>query len=300
MEQQSLTANHYMKKRSVKNMLKVTYLGTTSLLFDDGKDQVLFDAHVTRPSFEEYFRGAKVSTNSSLCDKLIQLHHIDRLRAVFISHTHHDHVMDAPYLANQCEAKIYGSESAKNVALGGGVPEDRIVVFQHGSSFAVGDYKIRILKSLHSKPNLLNNDLGEPIPKPLVQPASLRDYKEGGSYDFFVEHREKSILIRPSFNYIEGQLDGLHADILFLGIAGLAKADPDIEKTFFSETVEKTGAQLVIPIHWDNFFSPLDQPIKGMPDLIEKTGLAFFKTAQYCEAHDVNFLIQYPRTSIIL
>ena len=208
--------------------------------------------------------------------------------------------MDAPYIANQCKAAIYGSESAKNVALGGGVPADRIVVFQHGSCFTIGDYKVHILKSLHSKPTILNDDLGEPIPEPLVQPASLRDYKEGGSYDFFVEHQEKSILIRPSFNYIKGQLDGLHADILFLGVAGLAKADPEMEKTFFSETVEKTGARLVIPVHWDNFFSPLDQPIKGMPDFIEKTGQVFYKLANYCESHDVNYLIQYPRTSMVL
>ena len=38
-------------------MLKVTYFGTTTLLFDDGKDQILFDAHVTRPSVGQYARG---------------------------------------------------------------------------------------------------------------------------------------------------------------------------------------------------------------------------------------------------
>lgn len=280
--------------------MKATFFGTTTLLFDDGKDQILFDAHFTRPSLSKYVRGAKVCTNTSLCDTLIQRHRIDRLRAVFISHTHHDHVMDAPYIANECGAVIYGSESAKNVALGGGVPADRIVVFDHGSCFEIGSYKIRILKSLHSKPTRLNNDLGEPITAPLVQPAGLREYKEGGSYDFFVEHGEKRILIRPSFNYIEGQLDGIQADVIFLGIAGLAKADTKMEKTFFAETVKKTGAKLVIPIHWDNFFSPLQAPIKGMPDFIEKTGVAFYKTAKYCESHNVKFLIQYPRTGIVL
>ena len=281
-------------------MLKVTFFGTTTLLFDDGKDQILFDAHVTRPSIEKYVAGAEVVTDRNLCDKLIRLHHIDRLRAIFISHTHHDHVMDAPYIANQCRAVVYGSESAKNVALGGGVPEEKTVVFQHGSSFTIGEYRIRILKSLHSKPTIFNNDLGEPITKPLVQPASLRDYKEGGSYDFFVEHGEHKILIRPSFNYIKGQLDGIQADVLFLGIAGLGKADPDMEKAFFSETVEKTGANLVIPVHWDNFFLPLEEPIEGMPPVQEKTDVSFYKVAQYCEAHDVNFLIQYPRTSIAI
>lgn len=261
-------------------MLKVTYFGTTTLLFDDGSDQVLFDAHITRPSLNKYVRGVKESTDRSMWDELIRLHHIDRLRAVFISHTHHDHVMDAPYIVNKCGARIYGSESARNVALGGGVPEDDIVVFEHGSSFAVGNYKISVLRSLHSKPTVLNNDLGVPITEPLVRPAGLRDYKEGGSYDFYIEHGEKRILIRPSFNYIKGQLDGISADVLFLGVAGLAKAGEDMERAFFAETVEKTGAKLVIPVHWDNFFSPLDKPVTGMPALVEKTEVVFFKAGK--------------------
>ena len=281
-------------------MLKVTYFGTTTLLFDDGKDQLLFDAHVTRPSLIKYVRGEPASTDAALCDHLIRLHRIDRLRAVFISHTHHDHVFDAPYFANACGAKVYGSESARNVALGGGVPEDQIVVFGHGSCYTVGDYRIRVLKSLHSKPHKFNDDLGQPITAPLVQPVSLREYKEGGSYDFYVEHGDQRIMIRPSFNYIKGQLDGIRADVIFLGVAGIAKAEPEMEETFFAETVEKTGAQLVIPVHWDNFFSPLGHPIEDMPEFLEKTDLVFFKTAKYCEAHDVNFLVQYPCTSIVL
>ena len=279
-------------------MLKITFFGTTTLLFDDGRDQIFFDAHFTRPSIEKYIAGAKAETNTELCDKLIMLHHIDRLRAIFISHTHHDHVMDAPYVANRCGAVIYGSSSAKNVAIGGGVPEERTVVFENGSEYSIGGYKIRIIKSLHSKPTRFNNDLGVPIEKPLVQPASLRDYKEGGSYDFYIEYGKKKILIRPSFNYIEGQLDGIQADVLFLGVAGLAKADESMERIFFAETVEKTKARLVIPVHWDNFFASLEKPVEDMPELIEKTDVVFYKLAKYCEAHDVNCLIQYPRTSI--
>ena len=206
--------------------------------------------------------------------------------------------MDAPYVARKCGAMIYGSSSAKNVALGGGIPEEKTVVFQDGSEYSIGEYKIRIIKLLHSKPTILNNDLGVPIEKPLVQPVSPRDYKEGGSYDFFVEHEDQKILIRPSFNYIEGQLDGIQADVLFLGVAGLAKADEDTERTFFAETVEKTKARLVIPVHWDNFFASLEKPVEGMPRLIEKTDVVFYKLAKYCEAHDVNCLIQYPCTSI--
>ena len=319
-------------------MLKVTYFGTTTLLFDDGTDQVLFDAHVTRPSLAKYVLNARVATDAALCDRLISAHGIDGLRAIFISYTHHDHVMDMPYIATKCGATVYGSASAKNVALGGGVPEERIVVFEHGSRFAVGGYDIRVIKSLHSKPTLLNNDLGVPINAPLKQPARFRDYSEGGSYDFYVENGGERILIRPSFNYIEGQLDGLSADALFLGVAGLAKADAATQARFFAETAEKTGARLVIPIHWDNFFSPLEKPIRGprktslcrihyfgkpcktrflseamlaktgffevairgMPRLIERTDVVFHRLARYCAAHGVNCLIQPPLTSIEL
>ncbi len=279
--------------------MKITFLGTTTLLFDDGTDQILFDAHVTRPSLLTYIFG-KAPTDTKMADEIIRLHHIDRLRAIFVSHSHHDHVMDAPYIAEKCGATIYGSSSAINVGRGGGVLRERLVTFQAGQTYQVGNYRITVIHSIHSKPTLINNDLGQTIDAPLVQPAKLRSYKEGGSYDFYVETPEKTFMIRPSFNYIEGQMDGYHADILFLGVAGLAKANKKTKAKFFAETVEKLQPQLVIPLHWDNFFVPLNKPVVGMPRFVEKTERVFFELAKYCEAHDVPCAVQIPRTSIVL
>ncbi len=110
---------------------------------------------------------------------------MDRLKAIFISHSHHDHVMDMPLVGNRYNAAVYGSKSALNVARGGNVPEAKLVEFQADKTYTIGNYKIQVLNSLHSKPTILNNDLGQTIDKPLVQPAKLRNYKEGGSYDFY-------------------------------------------------------------------------------------------------------------------
>ena len=279
--------------------MKVTFFGTTTLLFDDGTDQILFDCHFTRPSLLKYIGGSE-PTDTALADQMVQLHNIDRLKAIFVSHSHHDHVMDVPYIANKTGAVVYGSSSAMNVCRGGNVPESQLVQFKAEGEYEVGSFKIKVLKSLHSKPTILNNDLGQTIDEPLVQPAKLRNYKEGGSYDFYVEAQGKKYIIRPSFNYVEHQLDGYQCDVLFLGVAGLAKADQAMEQQFFKETVEKTSPKLIIPLHWDNFFSRLDKPATGMPSLIEKTEVVFFKMATYCEAHDINFLVQIPRTSIEL
>lgn len=277
--------------------MKITFFGTTTLLFDDGKDQVLFDAHLTRPSLARYLLG-KGSTDTAAADAMIRRHRICRLRAVFISHSHHDHVMDLPYLANRTGAQVYGSASALNVARGGKVPEEQLTAFSGNETFSVGKFRVTVIPSLHSKPTAFNNDLGQTIDQPLVQPARLRSYKEGGSFDFLVEHTGKRYLIRPSFNYIEGQLDGIRADVLFLGIAGLAKADRMTEAKFFAETVDKVRPELVIPIHWDNFFTGFNRPVRGMPRLIERTETALFRLTRYCEAHDADLCVLLPRTHI--
>ena len=279
--------------------MKVTFFGTTTLLFDDGKDQVLFDCHFTRPSLAKYISGSE-QTNTALADEMLAKHRIDRLKANFISHTHHDHVMDMPYVARKTGALVYGSSSAVNVGLGGGVPQEQLIEFKPFETYTVGDYSVKILPSLHSKPTILNNDLGQTIDAPLDPSCKLRDYKEGGSFDFYVTTKQKTYLIRPSFNYIEGQLDGYEADVLFLGVAGLAKADENTEKTFFKETADKVKPSLIIPVHWDNFFSSLEKPVTGMPSLIEKTEVVFYKMMKYCEEHDISFLVQIPRTSIEL
>lgn len=276
--------------------MKITFFGTTTLLFDDGKDQIFFDAHMTRPSLGKYIFGSE-PTDTKIVDEKLKLHKVDRLKAIFVSHSHHDHVMDAPYIANQCGAVIYGSSSALNVARGGDVPEERLVQFESNETYEVGAFKIKVIPSIHSKPTILNNDLGETIDEPLRQPARLRDYKEGGSYDFYVEAEGKSYMIRPSFNFIFGQMDGYKADVLFLGVAGLQKADEPTEKNFYKETIEKVEPKLVVPLHWDNFFSPLSKPVVGMPRFVEKTEVVFFKLAAYCEEHGVNCLVQIPGTS---
>jgi hypothetical protein len=41
--------------------MKITYFGTTTLLFDDGTDQILFDCHFTRPSLLKYIGGSEAS-----------------------------------------------------------------------------------------------------------------------------------------------------------------------------------------------------------------------------------------------
>lgn len=277
--------------------MKITYLGTTVLLFDDGRDQILFDCHITRPSLLKCSLG-KLETNRAAADRVIAEFAIDRLRAVFISHTHHDHVMDAPYFLTRCGGDIYGSASARNVALGGGIGEARIHCYEDSMEYAVGDYRIRVIPSVHSIAHWYNNDLGQSIDVPLIQPAPKKAYKEGGSFDFLVEHSGRRYLIRPSYNYLEGQLDGIRADVLFLGVAGLSGDTPERKAEFFSETVDKVQPGLVIPVHWDNFFTPLFDKRKWCTGVLDDPENSIREARTYCESKGIRFQRQMPLEEI--
>ena len=277
--------------------MKITNFGTTTLLFDDGESQILFDAHFTRPSVAK-FLFKKVSSDKKLINEMMQKHHIDRLKAIFVSHSHYDHVMDAPYIVKKTGATLYGSMTTKNIALGAGVHVSKMITFEDDHPYKIGDFKITIIPSIHSKPNVFNNDLGEEIEKPLENTHDLTLYKEGGSFDFFIEHKDQTYLIHPSCNYIKGRLKGYKVDVLYLALAGITKMEEKNKNEFFDETIKATGAKLVIPIHWDNFFKPLDEPPKTMPKIAKRTDEVFFELINYCEEHQVDTIVQLPRTSI--
>lgn len=277
--------------------MKITYLGTTVLLFDDGKDQLLFDAYISRPGGLLQAGTAKLKTDKKLAETLIHRFRINRLRGIFISHSHFDHVLDAPYFSQRCHAHIYGSPSALNVARGGDIQEENLHSYEDTMEYSIGDFHIQVIPSIHSKAHWYNDDLGQTIDEPLRQPAGKNAYKEGGSFDFLITHKKKNYLIRPSFNYQKGQLDDIRADVLFLGIGGLAKADKKTRNMFFKETIEKVKPELVIPVHWDNFFSKLKRQKYFMPTAFEKANKSLYLLADYCGRQGIDCVVQLPLSS---
>ncbi|HEX7034122.1 MAG TPA: MBL fold metallo-hydrolase [Pseudomonadales bacterium] len=245
--------------------INVTFLGTSTLLFDDGETQILVDAFVTRPGVLAVAFG-RLQSDNALIEHIVRRKGINRLKAVFITHSHYDHALDAVAIIKAVEAIgsastepviLWGSESTRQIGLGGGMAEDHVQIFRPGVRIPVGHFEVTALPSKHSPPTFLFNDIGTVVEEPLSQPARFCEYSEGGTYDILIRHGKRSILVKPGANYVEDFLDGVEADILFLGIGRLGKQSAEFREAFYRHTVQAVEPKLVVPIHWDNFFKRL-------------------------------------------
>ncbi len=77
----------------------------------------------------------------------------------------------------------------------------------------------------------------------------------------------RTALIQGSAGFVAGALDGWSADVAYLGIGQLGVQSEDYIRTYWAETVAAVGARVVVVTHWDDFFRPLDKPLRALPYL---------------------------------
>ena len=251
--------------------LRVTFLGVSTLLFSDGESAILTDGFFSRPSKGSTL-FAKLRPNRDLIERCLDRAGVTKLRAVIVLHSHFDHALDAPEVVRQkSDAVLVGSESTANIGRGYELPKDRILVIKEGKTETFGSFQITLLRSEHSPISLLASlgikhiPLEGEIDEPLEQPAHLWDYKEGGSYSLIVEHGGRNILVQASASFKRGALSNRRAEVVFLGIGTLGKLPQSHRDEYWHEVVEAVNPKRIIPIHWDDFSRPLDEPLVPLP-----------------------------------
>jgi L-ascorbate metabolism protein UlaG (beta-lactamase superfamily) len=84
-----------------------------------------------------------------------------------------------------------------------------------------------------------------------------------------IDHDGKSILVQGSAGFRVNALKGRHADVVFLGIGQLGNQDDHYRESYWQQVVSAVGPHRVIPIHWDDFWLPLEQPLVPFPRLVD-------------------------------
>jgi len=246
--------------------VRVTFLGTATLLFDDGETAFMTDGYFSRPSVWRVLLG-KVAPDRARIAATLARAHVDRLAAVITLHSHIDHAMDSPEVALRTGALLVGSSSTANVGRGWGLPEERLRIVKGGESLRFGKFTVTVLRSQHSPHAVAPGE----ITAPLRPPVSALAYKEGGSFSLLVAHDgdARVVLVQGSAGFEPGALAGRHADVAFLASGALGKQGQAYREQYWQETVRSVGAQRAILIHWDDFMQPLDAPLVPMPRALD-------------------------------
>ncbi|MBF4588097.1 MBL fold metallo-hydrolase [Sphingomonas sp. LR61] len=251
--------------------------GVSNVLVSDGTTSLLVDGFFSRPSFPRLMLGRLRPDVTRIEDALARFD-VDHLDAVLVSHSHADHALDAPVVADRTGAELGGSASTRMIATGYGLDRVPFRELHDRESFAVGAFTVTPLHALHSDGDAVPGEITEPV----TLPARMRDFRTGGCSSFLFEHPDGSVLVHPTANFIPGAFAGLHADTVYLG-AGAAGAKPTawIEQ-YWQETVGALRPSVVRPVHWDAFWRPLTRPLRPLPkklDRLDVTMRAFTRLA---------------------
>jgi L-ascorbate metabolism protein UlaG (beta-lactamase superfamily) len=255
-----------------KGGLSISWLGTTGLVVSDGTDALLVDPFVTRPPLWKVALARPLSPDAAAVGRLYSMIRGAPVRAVLVSHSHYDHSMDAPAFAQLFNCPLLGSLSTVNVARGFCLDGGCIQEITGGDVLRIGKFSVSVLESVHGPALFGRIPYQGAIDEPLVPPVPVSRYRLGTAFSFRVRHPRGSLVIHTSAGFRRGMFDGLNADAVLLGIGGRGDTAGYLEAV-----VRPLGNPVIVPIHWDHFFIPLDQPLKPLAGVHMKE---FFDTAE--------------------
>lgn len=232
--------------------LSLQWLGTAGFKLRYQDTTILIDPYFTRSSLRALAlqvplqpNEADVTTHVSACD------------AVLIGHTHFDHALDAPVVARRFGARVFGSSSMRKLMALYGLERQAIEV-ECGRPYVVGPFEITFVASLHSK--LL---LGLAVPSggeftcDHLDDLSAGRYRCGQTYGIHIRVAGVTFYHQGSCNLIDENVVHRDVDFFLAGIAGRS-----FTPRYFERILRKLTPSVVIPHHFDNFFRPVDAPLR--------------------------------------
>lgn len=244
-----------------KGAASITFLGVSTLLVEDGSSALMTDGFFSRPPLLDVGLR-RISPRPERIDEALRRTGTTRLDGVLPVHTHYDHALDSAVVAERTESPLFGGESTANIGRGHGLPPEQVRVVESGQSLRLGGFDVTWIESSHCPPDRYPGE----ITAPLTPPAKTSRYRCGEAWSLLLSGSAgRTTLIQGSAGFLPGALAGQRADVAYLGVGQLGLQDESYIRQYWAETVETVGARRVVLIHWDDFFSPLDRPLRALP-----------------------------------
>lgn len=242
--------------------VSVTFLGVSTLLFRAGDDALLTDGYFSRPGLLAV-AGTHLAPDRRRVRACLDRAGVQRLAAVILVHTHVDHALDSPTVAELTGAPLVGGRSAMFVGRGAGLPDASMLEVGDGTRARLGAFEVEFAASEHCPPDRFPG----PITRPVTLPTRARAFRCGEAWSLLVRHvtSDRTALVQGSAGFRAGALAGRRTDVAYLGLGQLGHRPVRYLEQYWEETVRAVGARRVVGVHWDDFFRPLDAPLRALP-----------------------------------
>lgn len=231
--------------------LSMQWLGTAGFRFDYQGYTLLVDPYFSRPSARKTLSRKYIEANGTSIE-----HYLDRADAIVCGHTHFDHALDIPEIVKRYHCQAYGSSSLKHLMslhqLG-----DKANEVECNKVYEIGPFEITFIKSIHSK--LL---LGMAVPSEgelcceHLDGMNAGNYRCGQVYGIHIRVADTTFYHQGSANLIDENIIHKNVDYFLAGISGRS-----FTRNYTSRILTRLSPQVVIPHHFDNFFTELDKPL---------------------------------------
>ncbi|MFG1828717.1 MBL fold metallo-hydrolase [Micromonospora chersina] len=236
--------------------------GTSGWRIDIGNRTVLVDPYLSRYD-TGLFKGAfneetQLTVRPTVIDPLV-----DRAENILVTHTHWDHFNDVPYIAERTGGRVVGTLTAYHLGLAHGLPSGQLAPVKGGEVLDFGAYTVEVVSSLHSRNGAWSMAFpGVRVSRP-PKPEKISDLPEGDTLAYQIRvDGGPSVFFMGASDFAERNLVGLAPDVAMVASAATTSTADYVPRLMAALDHPK----VVVPVHWDNFETPLTNPPTVAPN----------------------------------
>jgi L-ascorbate metabolism protein UlaG (beta-lactamase superfamily) len=230
--------------------LRLEWLGVSGYRLSYEGHSLLIDPYVSRVPLRALLLRRPARPDPAMLDRYVSVP--GSVVGVLVGHTHFDHAVDAPALAQRFGCKAYGSASLAQLMRLHGLGGQAVEVEPY-RSYELGPFVVRFVPSRHSK--LL---FGRKVPFDgeltcdHLHGLSPGAYRCGQVWGIRIDVADTSLYHQGSADLDDDALGQEPVDVFLAGVAGRS-----VTPRYWERILSKLDPQLVVPTHYDNFFRPL-------------------------------------------
>ncbi|SMF57121.1 MBL fold metallo-hydrolase [Pseudobacteriovorax antillogorgiicola] len=232
--------------------MKIHWFGTSNIVIDDGENAIAFDPFFSRPGLWDLFSLSTLKPDPEVIEHWLSKSPISKIKGVFVSHSHYDHILDLVPLAKKFSSQVFVDDNGRTIAMFQGYQENLIKIQKVNEIYSVGKFSVEVLRSGHA-PHLWGKVfMSGKIKSPFPREASFLDYKNQDCFSYLIRHPQLTILFAPS-SFEDVERKNVTVDLIIQGIAARKSSE-----SLLKNLVIPYRPKAVMPVHHDNFFRRLD------------------------------------------